>query len=65
MRSKLLVAHKKLGAVDTADSVRCAHVRLEIIFFLTFETAQFFCVYPVETVYIYTIHLFIPNAIKM
>jgi len=33
--------------VATADSVRCACVRWEINFLLTFETAPFFCVYPV------------------
>ena len=30
-----------------ADGVRCARVRWEINFLLTFETAPFFCVYPV------------------
>ena len=33
--------------VAAADGVRCARVRWEINFLLTFETAQFFCVYPV------------------
>ena len=32
--------------VATADGVRCARVRWEINFLLTFETAPFFCVYP-------------------
>ena len=31
--------------VAAADGVRCAHVRWEINFLLTFESAQFFCVY--------------------
>jgi hypothetical protein len=30
-----------------ADGVRCARVRWEISFLLTFEIAPFFCVYPV------------------
>ena len=33
--------------VAAADGVRCACVRWEINFLLTFETAPFFCVYPV------------------
>ena len=33
--------------VAAADGVRCARVRWEISFLLTFETAPFFCVYPV------------------
>ena len=33
--------------VAAADGVRCACVRWEIHFLLTFETAPFFCVYPV------------------
>jgi len=33
--------------VATADGVRCARVRWEIISLLTFETALFFCVFPV------------------
>jgi hypothetical protein len=33
--------------VAAADGVRCASVRWEINFLLTFETAPFFCVYPV------------------
>ena len=33
--------------VAAADGVRCARVRWEINFLLTFETASFFCVYPV------------------
>ena len=36
--------------VAAADGVRCARVRLKINFLLTFETAPFFCVYPVHTV---------------
>ena len=36
-----------IGTVAAADGVRCARVRLEINFLLTFETALFFCVYPV------------------
>jgi len=35
--------------VATADGVRCARVGWEINFLLTFETAPFFCVYPVYT----------------
>jgi hypothetical protein len=31
-----------------ADGVRCARVRRETNFLLTFETAPFFCVYPVH-----------------
>ena len=38
-----------------ADGVRCARVRWEINFLLTFETAQFFCVYPV---YIYNVYAY-------
>ena len=34
--------------VAAADGVRCAGVRWEMHFLLTFETAQFFCVYPVH-----------------
>ena len=45
MRSELLVAHEKLGHLPPL--VRCARVRWEINFLLTFETAPFFCVYPV------------------
>jgi hypothetical protein len=33
--------------VAAADGVRCARVRWEINFLLTFETAPFFCVHPV------------------
>ena len=33
--------------VSAADGVRCARVRWEINFLLTFETAPFYCVYPV------------------
>jgi hypothetical protein len=33
--------------VAAADGVGCACVRWEINFLLTFETAPFFCVYPV------------------
>ena len=33
--------------VAAADGVRCARVRWEIHFLLTFESATFFCVYPV------------------
>jgi len=33
--------------VAAADGVSCARVRREINFLLTFETATFFCVYPV------------------
>jgi len=36
--------------VAAADGVCCARVRWEINFLLTFETAPFFCVYPVLTV---------------
>ena len=35
--------------VAAADCVRCARVRWEINFLLTFETAPFFCVCPVHT----------------
>jgi len=38
--------------VAAADGVRCARVRWEINLLLTFETAPFFCVYPVH-IYIY------------
>jgi hypothetical protein len=34
--------------VAAADGVGCARVRWEINFLLTFETAPFFCVYPVS-----------------
>jgi len=34
--------------VAAADDVRCARVRWEINLFLTFETAPFFCLYPVQ-----------------
>ena len=34
--------------VAAADGVRCARVRWEINFLLTFETAPFFCVYPIQ-----------------
>ena len=44
--------------VAAADGVRCARVRWEINFLLTFETAPFFCVYPV---YIHT-HTYISSA---
>jgi hypothetical protein len=37
----------KTSTVAAADGVRCARVRWEINFLLTFETAPFFCVYPV------------------
>jgi hypothetical protein len=43
MRSELLVAQAKLRTVATADGVRFTHVRWEIDFLLTFETALFFC----------------------
>ena len=33
--------------VAAPEGVSCAHVRWEINFLLTFETAPFFCVYPV------------------
>jgi len=33
--------------VAAADGVRCARIRWEINFWFTFETAPFFCVYPV------------------
>ena len=42
-------------AVATADGVSCAHVRWEINFLLTFETASFFCVYPVYDVSVATV----------
>jgi len=35
--------------VAAADGVGCARVRWEINLLLTFETAPFFCVYPVHT----------------
>jgi hypothetical protein len=47
MRSELLVAHEKLGQLPLLTVLRCARVRWEINFLLTFETAPFFCVYPV------------------
>jgi hypothetical protein len=37
--------------VAAADGVGCAHVRWEINFLLTFETAPFFYVYPVYNLY--------------
>ena len=40
--------------VSAADGVHCACVRWEIHFLLSFETAPFFCVYPVcMCIYIY------------
>ena len=38
---------REIWTVAAADGVRCARVRWEINFLLTFETAPFFCVYPV------------------
>jgi hypothetical protein len=45
--------------VAAADGVCCARVRWEIIFLLTFETAPFFCVYPVYTMPILCILLWL------
>ena len=39
--------------VAAADCVRCARVRWEINFLLVFETAPFFCVYPVNKLQFY------------
>ena len=47
MTSELLVSHEKTWTVAAADCVGCARVSWEINFLLTFETAPFFCVYPV------------------
>ena len=44
--------------VAAADGVRCARVRWEINFLLTFETAPFFCVYPVFTLKIRSLFTF-------
>ena len=44
MRSELLVAHEKLGQLAAADGVRCARVRWEINFLLTFETTILLCI---------------------
>ena len=42
--------------VAATDGVRCARVRWEINFLLTFETAPFFCVYSLSlSIYIYII----------
>ena len=38
---------RETWTVAAADGVRCARVRWQINFLLTFETAPFFCVYPV------------------
>jgi hypothetical protein len=38
---------RETWTVTAADGVHCARVRWEINFLLTFETAPFFCVYPV------------------
>ena len=46
------------GTVAAADGVRCASVRREINLLLTFETAPFFCVYPVH-IYIYILYIYI------
>ena len=37
--------------VAAADGVRCTRVGWEINFLLTFETAPFFCVYPIYIIY--------------
>ena len=47
MRNELLVAHEKLGQLPLLTVYVVPHVRREIIFLLTFETAPFFCVYLV------------------
>jgi hypothetical protein len=47
MRGELLVAHEKLGQFPAAGRVCCAHVERERNFVSTFETAPFFCVFPV------------------
>ena len=51
MRGELLVAHEKLGQLLLLTLLSCARVRREINFLLTFETAPFFCVYPVYHIY--------------
>jgi len=51
--------------VAAVDGVRCARVRWEINFLLTFETAPFFCVYPVyvsTTFFIYKATSFDPSV---
>jgi len=40
---------RETWTVVAADGVRCARVRWDINFLLTFKTAPFFCVYPVGT----------------
>ena len=44
--------------VAAANGVRCARVRWEINFLLTFETAQLFCVYPVYCIISLTVPCF-------
>ena len=46
-RTELLVAHEKLGQFPLLTVYVVPRVRREINFMLTFETAPFFCVYPV------------------
>jgi hypothetical protein len=56
--------------IGAADGVCCAHVRCEINFLLTLETAPFFCVYPVyvykirknKVIVIKTINVFCVNS---
>jgi hypothetical protein len=43
--------HKRTVRFQKLISVCCARVRREIYFLLTFETAPFFCVYPVYMFY--------------
>ena len=45
--TSLTLAHEKTWTVAAAGGVRCARVRREINFLLTFETAPFFCVHSV------------------
>ena len=50
--------------VAAADGVRFARVRWEINFLLTFETAPFFCVYPVLKQAVSFWYLFLLNALQ-
>ena len=46
-RCRIVIEAWETWTVAAADSVSCARVRWEINFLFTFETAPFFCVYPV------------------
>jgi hypothetical protein len=43
----IVITNWEIWTVAAADGVCCAHVRWEINFLFTFETAPFFCVCPV------------------